>query len=120
MAELLEPMEEAPPGGRFRGRTRLEFEVCDLAAISQSFRIGEQDILIVLRKTHLAMIAELMSRLRAGKISTRNIESQRRSAFRGRKKAGTALLRAITRVGAAGWNEVAEEIERQSEVEDAA
>ncbi len=113
IAPMLEPAEGAPTGGKFRGRNRLEAMVVDLAAVSHAFRVGETDVMTVLRATHRSMIDELMGRLRAGTITLRNIESQRRSAFKGKAKARSALRKVFKRSGAAGWTAVADEIERQ-------
>ena len=120
IAPMLEPAEEAPIGGGFRGRTKLETAVLNLGSISQAFRVGETDILAVLRATHRSMIDELLGRLRAGTITLRNIESQRRSAFKGKAKAKTALRRVFKRSGVAGWTAVADEVARQVEVPNAA
>ena len=64
------------------------------------------------------MIAELMQRLKDGKITARNLESQRRSAFRGGRKAHKQLVETLTGVGVEGMGHVVEELER-GEVADA-
>ena len=60
------------------------------------------------------MIAELMQRLKAGKITARNLESQRRSAFKGGRKAHKQLVETLSGVGVEGMGHVVEEIERAS------
>jgi hypothetical protein len=58
------------------------------------------------------MVDELMGRLRDGKIEARNLESQRRSAFRGGRKARNRLSRVLRDVGNEGMGHVEEELER--------
>jgi len=120
IAPLLEPVEDAANSGTFRGRNRLEMDVVRLPEVSHSFRVGETDILTVLRTTHRSMIDELLGRLRAGKITLRNVESQRRSAFKGKARAKSALRKVFHRIGAEGWGTVKDEVDRQIEVPDAA
>ena len=114
IAPKLLPMEDAPKGGKFRGRTQLEFEVMNLAAVEQSFRVGEQDILTELRAAHRGMIDDLMGRLRAGKITLAGLAGQRRSVFKANKKFQRRLVRVFNRVGAEGWAAVADEVGRQN------
>lgn len=113
IAALLEPMEDAPTGGRFRARTRLEVEVVNLASVHESLSTGERDCLTVLRSGHRGMIDDLMGRLSAGKINPRNIESQRASKYRGRKQLQRDLLEVFGEVGEAGWDAVRGEVEAQ-------
>ena len=116
IAPMLQPVEDAPAGGKFRARTRLEVEIVNLAAVQQSFRIGERDILTELRAAHRNMIADLLTRLRAGKVTIRNIEGQRRSAFKGARGARARIKRALQRVGGDGMQHVLDELERQEGV----
>ena len=115
LAHMLVPVEDAPTGGNFRrGRNQLEVDVVNMAAVAGSFRVGERDFLIELRAAHRMMIDDLMARWRAGKITPRNIEGQRRSAFKQARKVRAALVRVFGRVGAEGWGAVVDEIGRQS------
>jgi len=75
--------------------------------------VGERDILAVLRETRAAMVADLMKRLQNGKINRRSIDTQRRSKFRGFKKAHADLERVLSEVGEAGMSHVEDELERQ-------
>lgn len=114
IAPLLEPQEGAPAkGAGFRRPNRIELEICNLAAIQDSFRLGERDILTVLRGVKRDMIEEVMRRLRAGKIEPRNLESQRRSKFRGQAKAENALREVFREVGRRGVEHVDDELKRQ-------
>ena len=74
--------------------------------------MGERDITTNLRGVSRTMIDELMGRLKDGKITARNLESQRRSAFKGGRKARNSLNRVLTGVGVDGMGHVVEEIER--------
>ena len=58
------------------------------------------------------MIAELMQRLKDGKITARNLESQRRSAFKGGRKAHKQLVGTLSWVGVEGMQHVSEELTR--------
>lgn len=114
IAPLLEPTKEGrPKAGGFRYPNRLEAEYVNLAAVGESFRVGEQDIRTTLRSIGRDMKAELMGRLKAGKINTRNLESQRRSKFRKAAKSKETLLKDIERVGRQGMAHVKEELRRQ-------
>ena len=75
--------------------------------------MGERDVHQALRETRRAMTEELMQRLRDGKITTRNLKSQRRSAFRGGKRYENALRRELRGVGDQGIKHVGDELERQ-------
>jgi len=100
-------------GAGFRGPTRLEATACDLAAIGQTFRTGERDVLQVLRSVRRSMIDDLMGRLRSGKITARNLDGQRRSKFRGHKRAHTELLDTLIEVGDTGATHVDQELKNQ-------
>jgi hypothetical protein len=113
IAPLLEPAGRAPIGAGFRPPTVLEVRVVALVEVNESFRIGERDTLNVLRDSRAAMVRELFTRLRAGKITTRNLESQRRSAFRGRKRWEGSLQRVFSSVARVGAGHVDDEIGRQ-------
>lgn len=112
IAPMLEPGEDAPSGGRFRAQTRLELACLDLAAIRDTMRVGERDMLNVTRATQRAMVDELMGRLRAGKITRRSVESQRRSKFKGGTEAQDAMVSVMEEIGAAGAAHVEDELER--------
>ena len=115
IAPLLEPVEEAPrKGGGFRGRNRLELEVVNLAEVERAVRVGERDILTDLRGVHRDMIEELMGRFAKGQITPRNLDGQRRSKYRGEKKAVGVLTVTLTEVGMTGRQHVDDEIGRQS------
>lgn len=75
--------------------------------------MGERDILLVLRETRVAMVADLMNRLAEGKITKRNMDSQRRSAFKQARKSRAAVKRVLRGVGQKGMQHVTEELERQ-------
>jgi len=74
--------------------------------------VGERDVLLELRETRRVMIEELMQRLKDGKITARNLESQRRSAFRGGRKARNRVRRVLVETGNAGMGHVLEELSR--------
>jgi hypothetical protein len=59
------------------------------------------------------MADELLGRLRAGKITARSVESQRRSAFRGAKKVKAALVSVFGEVGKQAFGHVRSELEAQ-------
>jgi hypothetical protein len=59
------------------------------------------------------MTEELMGRLRAGKIDRRNLESQRRSAFRGARAARADVKSVVLEIGRAAFGHVASELEAQ-------
>jgi hypothetical protein len=113
---LLRPAEEvAPKGGRFRGRTVLEVEYVNLAEVSTAFRVGERDIKVTLRQVEVGMKADLMRRLSAGKVTTRNLDGMRRSKYRGQKKAEAALVVEFRVVGDQGIKHAGDELSRQQE-----
>lgn len=118
IAPLLEPMEDAPKGGNFRARTRLEFEVCDLAAIGETFRVGERDALIVLREARQRMKVQLMRSL--PKVTERSLGTQRRAKFRGAGVASARMLDRLTETALDGAGHVVNELQRQDVAEDAA
>ncbi len=91
----------------------LEAKACNLAEIADTFRVGERDILLVLQQTRVAMVADLMARLKAGKITRRNIKTQRRSGFKQTRRAEADLKRVLRGVGQTGMRHVTEELERQ-------
>ncbi len=76
---------------------------------------GERDVLQVARVTRRAMIDDLMGRLRSGKINLRNLESQRRSLFRGRKKAHAQFVRVLGGIADDGMDQVVDELARQAD-----
>ena len=84
-----------------------------LAEVQESFRVGERDILTTLRGVRTAMIGDLMQRLRDGKITTRNLKSQRRSAFKGTRRAEADLRRVFKSIGKRGAQHVTNELDRQ-------
>ena len=116
IANLLKPAEEvAPSRGRFRGRTVLESRYVNLAEVSTAFRVGERDIKVTLRQIEVGMIGDLMRRLKAGKVTTRNLDGLRRSKFRGQKKAEAALVDEFRMVGGQGIQHAGDELTRQQD-----
>lgn len=113
IAPMLTPVEGAPIGAGFRRPNRIELEIVNLALVQESFRIGERDILQSLRRLRADMTRDLMARLRAGKLTPRSVESQRRSKFRGQKRAVAALVTIFDRVGREGAGHVDDEIAAQ-------
>jgi hypothetical protein len=115
--DLLRPAEEDAPakGARFRRRTVLEAKHVNLAAVQESFDKGDRDLLLVLRDTHWRMLEEIMRRVASGKINARNLESQRRSKFRGVEKASQAITKALEDVGERGSDHASQEITSQTE-----
>ena len=95
-----------------RAPNRLETEVVRLAEVQEAFRVGERDVLAVVRETRAAMVEDLMGRLREGKVNRRNLESQRRSAFKGGRGARSAMRRALRGTAEVGFEHVAAEVER--------
>ena len=77
--------------------------------------MGERDILLVLRETRVAMVADLMGRLKEGKITKRNLDGQRRSAFKQVRQSRAALKKVLRAVGEKGMQHVTDELERQKE-----
>lgn len=121
IAPLLEPArEDAPKGAGFRGPTVLEATVVNLAAVSESFRVGERDTLTVLRAIRVGMQGDLMRRLANGKITTRTVGSQRASKPRGQKRYEAQLTAVFVEIGQAGADQVDEELARQDSAEEAA
>lgn len=110
---MLQPMEGAPSGGNFRAPTKLEAEVVSLAVVTEAYRVGERDCLQALRGIRVAMRTDLMRRLAAGKVTTRNLDGLRRSKFRGQKKAEGALVDVFVDVGTKGMDHARSEIKRQ-------
>lgn len=58
------------------------------------------------------MIADLMARLRAGKITARNLESQQRSLFRKNASAVERIAKALGSTGKLGRQHAADELAR--------
>jgi hypothetical protein len=87
----------------------------DLAVVQETFRVGERDLHMVLKTTRQMMTKELLGRLRAGKITARNLESQRRSAFRRSNKAKNALLGVLRDVADRGIQHVSNEVRKQGD-----
>lgn len=121
VAAWLEPIREGrPKAGGFRHPTKLEAEFAALGDVTEAYRIGERDCLQVLRGTRRAMTADLMRRARTGKVTLRNLDGQRRSKFRGAKKAQRALVGVFQETGDTGAAHVAGELKRQQGAADAA
>jgi hypothetical protein len=59
------------------------------------------------------MIGDLMQRLRDGKITTRSLKSQRRSGFKGARRAEADLRKVFKGIGKRGAQHVTDELERQ-------
>ena len=78
-------------------------------------RVGERDALVLLREIAAGMQADLLERLRSGKIDARNVESQGRSRYRSHKKARGQVAEMLARVGAIGAVDVKMELDRQEE-----
>ena len=114
IAPLLEATPD--PGGNFRRQpTQLESTAVSLAAVGKAFDDGEQGVLVVMRKGHRSMIAELLGRSRNGDIRTDNLDKQRRSAFRGARGLRGALAKEFRLIGDTGREHVKSELERQGE-----
>ena len=96
------------------GNNRIEAEV------QETFRVGERDTLIELRGIRVVMTEELMQRLRSGKITTRNLDGQRRSVFKGARRARADLRKVFKRIGQTGFGHVKDELERQQSKTEAA
>jgi hypothetical protein len=120
IASMLLPVEGAPIGAGFRPPNALELHAVALVEVRETFRIGERDTLTALREIRSEMVADLFVRLSTGKISTRNLESQRRSAFKRNRWAKGKLQRIFGAVGRVGAGHVDEELERQEGQVDAA
>lgn len=88
--------------------------VCDLAAIQRTFRVGEDEAATVLRFVHRDMTAELMRRLAAGKITARNLGTQRRSKYRKAEKAQNRLRAVYDSIGRQGRQHVVAEMKKQN------
>ena len=83
-----------------------------MLAIGETFRVGQRDVHNELRRVRSEMTADLLQRLRDGKITARNLEGQRRSAFRGARTARAQLGRVLRGVGEKGMTHVASELVR--------
>ena len=56
IAALLEPMEVGPhKGPGFRGKTKLEAMYVNLAAVQETYRVGERDLMTELRAARTAI-----------------------------------------------------------------
>lgn len=91
----------------------MELEIVSLAQVEEAFRVGERDVMVELLGVGDAMVDELMSRLRAGKISVRNLNSQRRSRWKGTKAAESVLRGVLESIGQVGIEHVVDELGRQ-------
>lgn len=109
----LSPMKEGrPKAGGFRYPNRLESEICRLAQISETLRVGEADLASTLKRINRQMIDELNGRVASGKIIRRNLDSQRRSKPRGLSRMRVEVADVADEIGAQGAGHAAEEIER--------
>lgn len=113
LADLLQPVEDAPLGGGFRRPTVLEARYVALEAVQEAFRVGERDIVAALRRGHRDMLAELKRRGRAGKLDPKRITGGARPKYRGKAKLMGALLDPIRDTGGKGAQHVADELARQ-------
>ncbi len=91
----------------------LEQRYVELAHVQETFRVGDRDVLAVLRTVRVEMVDELMTRLADGKITPRNLDGQRRSAFRGARRSRSALVRVFRGIGKQGIEHVSDELARQ-------
>lgn len=87
--------------------------LCDLAAIQTTYRVGEADALAVLRSAHRAMIGELLRRFAAGKITARNLNTQRRSKYKHADKVVARLRAVYESIGSQGRSHVDAELGKQ-------
>jgi hypothetical protein len=111
IAPMLEPIREGrPSAGGFRHPNRLEVTIVTLATVDDAFRVGETEVLTSLRGVQRSMIGDLMRRFRTGKISARSVDSQRRSKFRGQKRAESQLEGNFRSAGRTGIGHVTEEL----------
>ena len=115
IAGLLLPAQEgAPSGAGFRRPpNQLEARYCNLAEVSETFRVGERDAMTAIREIRYRMTEEILGRVRSGKFSPRNLDGQRRSKFRGFEKAKGQLLGVLRSVGEEGMAHVKAEIAKQ-------
>jgi len=90
----------------------LEALTVDLAEVSKSFRVGEEDITVTLTRINIDMKKDLLSRLKSGKLTTRSVDSQRRSAYKRAGAARKAVKKVCVSVGEQGMGHVVDELER--------
>lgn len=110
----LAPVEDGPyKGSGFRRPNRLEAEIVNLAAVDKRIRTGERDVLTLLRDIRRRMTQDLMRRLRAGKITARNLDTQRRSKFRGYKAAHSQMKSLLAEISYDGVGHVDDELKAQ-------
>lgn len=114
LAPWMQPSQPGAPKGGRRYPTRLEAQVLNLAAIKDTFRVGEGALFASLRRAQRAAIDELVGRARSGKISRRNVDGLRRSKFRGAPAARADLAAVIRTVSRAGIEHVDQELGRQA------
>lgn len=110
IASLMIPEEGSVPKGYLRRPNGLERQHVNLAAIADSYRTGERDALTALRAARRGMIEDILARLRSGKLTRRNVESQSRSRYRGQAKAVAAVKEQLMETAAEGRTHVKAEL----------
>ena len=92
----------------------LEAEYVELAQVQETFRVGERDVLTVLRGLRVEMLEQLMHRLADG-IEARNLRSLRGLKFKGGRRAEADLRKVLRGIGRRGIEHAGDELERQGQ-----
>ena len=93
----------------------LEHEHVELGAVQLAFHEGQGEVFTVASVTARAMGAELLRRVRSGKLTARTLKSQRLSKFRGSAKASARFRSAYEGIAARGKLHAGDEIRSQQE-----
>ena len=107
------PRRKEPPRGGVGFPTVLERDAVNLAEVQETFRVGERDVMAVLREARATMTADLMQRLRDGKVTARNLDGLRRSNPKGKRRMMSQLRGTLTGIGERGFVHVQSELEAQ-------
>ena len=105
-----------PATAKGRPPNLIESRVVSLAAVNEAFRTGERDIFQGLSDAKWIALEEIMSRVKAGKFSRRNLKTQLQSRFRGANRALAPVEKALLATGAKGVAHAKAEIARLKHV----
>lgn len=96
-----------------RQPTVLEATACNLAAIRDTYRVGEGNLIVALAKARGDMAKQLIRWHETGKVTRRNLNGLRAAKF-GRTGAAEKRMVAVFRsIGAQGIQHVNDELQRQ-------
>lgn len=110
---LRRPGKTGEPSGYGRGPTAFEEKVLAVSMITSTLDRGQEHVGAVLRRAHREMIADLVARAEAGKITRDTLGALRKSNPRDQVGMRSAVRVEFVAIASQGRQHVVEELERQ-------